>query len=86
MTMPPGTDGSADGITAQVLIKLGEIATDVAVIKATLAILPDHEQRIRAAETELAKQSGSRDLTSRVFAAVAVLASIAAIVSVWLHK
>lgn len=43
MTMPSSTQD-------QILLKLGEIGVDVAVIKKTLEDIPDHESRIRSLE------------------------------------
>lgn len=88
--MPDSEQSSANGIQAQVLIKLGEIGTDVAVIKSQLTILPDHEQRIRentaALLTLQTAQNTSRDMLSRILAVLAVVASLAAVASVWLHR
>jgi hypothetical protein len=42
--MPP------DGIAAQILVKMGEIGAQVAVIGEQLKAIPDHETRIRSLE------------------------------------
>lgn len=46
MTQPPITDGAS----GQILMKLGEIGADVAVMKTRLEVIPDHENRIRSLE------------------------------------
>ena len=52
MTMPPGEDGSA--VPAQILIKLGEMGAQLAVIseqlKTAADVGRDHEQRLRTLE------------------------------------
>lgn len=47
MNMP---DQGSDSTIAQVLIKLGEMGTQLAVIQAGMAALPDHENRLRVLE------------------------------------
>lgn len=50
---------TADGnALAQILLKLGEISTQVAVMQETLKQIPDHETRLRALETAKAKLYG----------------------------
>lgn len=50
MNMPDPTTTVDSGSLAQVLIGLGEIKTDLAVVKTKLEAVPDHEQRIRSLE------------------------------------
>lgn len=50
MTAPLPTQPIEGSIGPQILITLGQIQTDIAVIKNDLKDLPDHEQRIRALE------------------------------------
>jgi hypothetical protein len=69
MTTPPAPV-SSDAMLAQVLLKLGEISTDVAVIKNDLKDLPDHEVRIRSLETSRAKIYGAAALMSIIFSAL----------------
>jgi hypothetical protein len=45
MTVPPD-----DGVQAQILIKLGEMGTELAVIGERLKDIPDHEARLRVLE------------------------------------
>ena len=48
---PPDPTTTVDtGSLAAVLIGLGEIKTDLAVVKTKLEAVPDHEQRIRSLE------------------------------------
>ena len=47
MTSP---QGSSDGMLAQILLKQGEIGTELAVISEQLKAVPDHENRIRQME------------------------------------
>lgn len=58
MTTPP--DGSDGGNTsAQLLVAVGALQRDVAVILSKLDILPDHENRIRAIERSLNRALGA---------------------------
>jgi hypothetical protein len=45
MTLPPD-----DGVPAQILIKLGEMGAQLAVIAEQLKDIPDHEARLRVLE------------------------------------
>lgn len=85
MTVPDGQPG--EGTQAQILLKLGEISTQVAVITEKLAALPDHEQRIRANERAIAslrvESKTSRDTASRLWAGGAVLAAVGSGVAAW---
>jgi len=44
------SQGATDGLLAQILLKQGEMSTQLAVIAETLKIIPDHENRIRKLE------------------------------------
>ena len=82
MTTPdPGL--APAGTWAQVLIKLGEMATDIAVIKSDLKDLPGVTERLRQVELALERNQGSRDLVSRVTAIAAVVITLAAAVAAW---
>lgn len=85
MTMPdpPGTDTS--GLQAQVLLELGKISTQIAVITERLNALPDHENRIRAVEQASAQSAGGRDVWARVVAGLAVAAAVGATAADYLH-
>lgn len=86
MTVPDGQPG--EGTQAQILLKLGEISTQVAVITQKLEAIPDHEQRIRANERAIAtlrvEQKTSRDTQARLWAAGASLAAAGSAVAAWI--
>jgi|SRR5215472_6975175 len=100
--MPGETSaGLQDGIQAQVLIELGKVSTSLAVANTKLDGLiagrEDHEQRIRAGETDRselhrllgearAARGAARDLWSRFIAAVALLAAVASTAASYLHR
>ena len=99
MAMPPDT--SPDSTQSQILIKLGAMGEDIAVIKDRMVLLQDHEQRIRelrsdvpvnltgrlgAMELAAAQNQGSRDVVSRVWASAATLAAVGTAVLAYLHK
>ena len=50
MTAPQSVTTPAEGISAQILVKVGEMGEKLAVISTKLDALPDHEARIRALE------------------------------------
>lgn len=68
MTTPPH-----DGQIAQVLIELGKLSTDVAVIKDRLQIVSDHEARIRVLESAKAKIIGAGVASGALSGAVATI-------------
>lgn len=75
MTMPPdGSERSYD----QILIKLGEMGAQLAVISEQLKAIPDHEARLR-------KLEAARWPLPTVAAVAAVGAAVAAWVSVLHH-
>ena len=74
MTMPPETDGTS----AQILIKLGEMGAQLAVINEQLKPIADHEQRLRDLEK-------ARWPLPTVAAVAAVGASVAAWVAAVHH-
>lgn len=95
MTMPD-TAGSDGPLSAQILLELGKLTTQVAVISKTLEAVPDHETRLREHAAELAQiradmqswkaeQRGGRDIASRLIAAGAAVAAIASPIVVYLH-
>ena len=47
MTLPPP---ERDGLVGQVLIELGKISTQIAVMAKQMEAIPDHENRIRVLE------------------------------------
>lgn len=57
--MPDITSRADDGLLAQILLKQGEMGTQLAVISEQLKIVPDHESRIRALESARAKLIGA---------------------------
>lgn len=83
--MPDGQPG--EGTQAQILLKLGEISTQVAVITQKLEAIPDHEQRIRANERAIStlrvEQKTSRDTASRLWAAGASAAAVGSGIAAW---
>ena len=85
MTMPETNDGTL----AQILVELGKVSTQVAVIGEQLKAIPDHEQRIRANEAKLsqleATRQAGRDWWARVVAGVAVIAACAATAADFMH-
>ena len=83
MTMPDGSD-SAQG--AQILLKLGELGADMAVVKERLKDVPNLTDRLRAVELAQAENKGSRDVQARLWAAVAVLAAAGSAIVQYLHK
>ena len=87
MTMP---DTGTDGMTAQILLRLGEISTQLAVMAETLKALPDHEQRLRVLEaantTAQAESTASKDGFARLVASGAGLAAVGSAVASWLHR
>lgn len=50
MTTPSAPDPSGGGLLGQILIKQGELGTQLAVISEQLKAVPDHETRIRSLE------------------------------------
>lgn len=85
MTVPDGQPG--EGTQAQILLKLGEISTQVAVITQKLEAIPDHEQRIRANERAIStlrvESKTQRDTASRLWAGGATAAAVASGVAAW---
>lgn len=67
MTMPQG-----DEVPAQILIKLGEMGAQLAVISTQLQAIPDHEQRLRALE----RARWPLPAVSALCAVVAVIATV----------
>jgi hypothetical protein len=55
-----------DGMLGQVLLELGKISTQVAVLGEQMKDVPDHEQRLRALETSKAKIYGAAAVLSVV--------------------
>ena len=101
MTIMADTTQTADSFQSQILIKLGAMGEDIAVIKDRMTALQDHEQRIRelrsdvpanltgrlvAMELASAQSQGSRDVVSRVWASAAALAAVGSAVVAYLHK
>lgn len=70
-----GTEGA--GTQAQILLKLGEMSTQLAVITEQLKAVPDHEQRIRSLE----RWKYGLPIASLLAAGSAVLAAAG-----WLHR
>lgn len=62
---------------SQILLKQGEMGTQLAVISEQLRQLPDHEQRIRGLE---------RWKYSIPITAIATLGSIALAIASWIHQ
>lgn len=52
-------DHSGDGTLAQILLAVGGMQTQLAVIGEQLKAIPDHESRIRSLETARAKLYGA---------------------------
>lgn len=77
MTMPQGDSGS-DAVPAQILIKLGEMGAQLAVISQQLttvtAAQSDHEQRLRTLERRQWPLPTLAALAAVIAAVVAVLA------------
>jgi hypothetical protein len=65
--MPQG-----DEVPAQILIKLGEMGAQLAVISTQLQAIPDHEQRLRALE----RARWPLPAVSALCAVVAVIATV----------
>jgi hypothetical protein len=53
-----------------ILLKQGEILSDIAVIKAKLEAVPDHESRLRAVETSLTRVKAIASLIAGTIALV----------------
>lgn len=66
MSQPPAPQPIDGNAAFQIMTTLGEIRTDVAVIKADLTKLPDHESRLRKLE----------DMRSRIYGGAIVLGAI----------
>lgn len=81
---PPEIDGG--NIQAQVLIELGKLQTAVAVTNERLAVLPDHESRLRELERQGQQEAGGRDLWARILAGVAVVGTVGATVAQYIHR
>lgn len=81
MTTPPaGLDSRAadpSGMIAQVLIKQGEMSTQLAVVLAKMEVLPDHESRIRQLE---------RWRYALPLSALGTIASLGLAVAAWLRR
>ena len=84
MTMPESPPG--EGMQGQILLKLGEISTQIAVITEQLKAVPDHETRLRILEHDASESHGTRDLVARVWSSAAALAAVATAVVAYLHK
>ena len=84
MTMPP--DAAPDAMQSQILIKLGAMGEDLAVIKDRMGALKDHEDRIRQLERDNSEGRGKKDLVSRVWATAAAAAAVGSAVIAYLHK
>lgn len=90
----PSYDGSGDsGIGPAVLLELGKMSKDIAMVQRDVAvvisqtqIIPDLEKRVRDVELDQAKDSGAKDWQARVVAFIAVLAAVAAIVAPFFHR
>jgi hypothetical protein len=85
-----------DGLTAQVLVEIGKLQTQVAVMDERLKQIPDHEQRLRDGERErgeiLAKldtisasAAAARDVWARVIAVASAMAAGAAVAAEYVH-
>ena len=60
MSEPTIQDGpAAGGMLAQILLKQGEMGTQLAVMNTKLDAIPDHETRIRVLESSKAKMVGA---------------------------
>jgi hypothetical protein len=84
MTTPhqPIAAGPADGMLAQILLKQGEMGTQLAVISEKLSDLPDHEQRIRTLEAAQPADHEQRirvleTSRAKIFGASVVLGAVA---------
>lgn len=74
-----------DGQNAQVLMKLGEMGAQLAVINEKLSTLPDHESRLRSLEALAQQTRGGRDTVSRWLGGVSALAAAGAVAAAFLH-
>lgn len=82
MTMPD-TDHGVAALVSQVLSKQGEQGEKLATISEQLRGLADIPSRLRDVELKQAEEKGSRDNWARILSVIAVLAAIAAVVSVF---
>jgi hypothetical protein len=98
MTMPdqPGSGVADSALSAQILVEIGKLQTQVAVMDERLKAIPDHETRLRDAERErseisgkldtmAAERSAARDVWARVVATGAVLVAAAAAAADYVH-
>jgi hypothetical protein len=68
------SDGAAAAATmAQILLKQGEMGTQLAIISEQLKAVPDHEQRIRVLEQSRARIAGAAITAAGVGAAVSAI-------------
>lgn len=83
--MPESTVGTVDGIGATILLELGRIGKDVAVITEAMKAVPDHETRLRSLETQAAQDKGGKDVWARVAGGLAIAAAAASGVAGYIH-
>lgn len=79
----PDTGPAPEGTWATILLKLGAMGEDIAVIKSGLANLPGLAERLRQVELSLERNQGGRDLLSRVLAIAGVVIAVAAAAAAW---
>jgi hypothetical protein len=83
MTMPPDST-SPDGY-ATILVEIGKLQTQVAVMDERLKEVPGLMQRMREVELAQAQASGYRDNTARVGAGIGGLIAIGSALVQYLH-
>lgn len=90
--MPPAEPSADHGLTSmiaaqvsQILSEQGKQSVQLAHMEEQLRAVPDHEQRIRETERQLAEGRGQHDLLARVIATIAVAAAVAGVVGTYVH-
>lgn len=81
--------GQPDSTQSQILIELGKLSAQVAMIQERLKDVPDLMNRVRGVELAQAENRGSRDVAARVWASLAAVMAAGSTAAAWvaiLHK
>lgn len=90
MSMPDGGMSVTDGSSAVILLELGKQSKDLAVIStkldSVLTAQNDHENRLRAVESQVQQARGGRDMQARVVSWLAAAVGAGAGIAGYLHR
>ncbi len=75
-----------DSVSSQILVEVGKLQAQVAVMDERLKSVPDHEARLRHLERESAQVQGGRDWAARVPAWAGMVIAAGAVAAAYFHR